>query len=134
MLYLAGVNLSILGSVFLDPETLKSDFSEFFINLADTCRDFINILSSEQMVILFNLCGYIILILILTSITSLLIGQDLINYFQLEFKYPKLAKYIKFQLTLRKYYLRFYIVYFYVSILILISVNIFMFSYDYFAF
>lgn len=115
-----------------DPETFKSDFSEFFINLVDICRDYISILSSEQMVILFNLSGYTILIMIFTSITTILIGQDLINYFQLEFKYPKLAKYIKFQLTLRKYYLRFYIVYFYFSILILISLNIFMFSYDYF--
>lgn len=82
------------------------------------------------MVIIFNICGYIT-IFILTSITLILIGNDLINYFQLECKYPKLAMYINFHLALRKYQLRFYIVSFYFLILLLISVNIFMFSYNY---
>jgi len=83
------------------------------------------------MVILFNICGYIAIFMILTNIILILIGEDLIIYFGLYSKYPKLAKYIQFQLTLRKYLLRFYIVYIYFLILILITVNIFMFSYDY---
>jgi len=70
--------------------------------------------------------------MILTTITTFLIGDHLIHYFELDSKYPKLAKYIKIQLTFRKYQLRFYIAYFYFIILILICVNIFMFSYDYF--
>ena len=86
------------------------------------------------MVILFNLSGYTMLFLLMTSITLMIIGQDLINYFELEFKYPKLAKYIHFQLKLREFYLRFYIVYFFILILILISANIFMFSYEYLYF
>lgn len=61
----------------------------------------------------------------MTSIITILIGQELIKYFELESKYPKLAKYINFQLTLRQYYLRFYIVSFYFMLLVLISVNIF---------
>jgi len=67
----------------------------------------------------------------MTSITTIVIGQDLINYFELESKYPKLATYIHFQLKLRKYYLMFYIAYFYLMFLILICVNIFMFSIDF---
>jgi len=62
------------------------------------------------MVILFNICGYIAIFMILTNIILILIGEDLIIYFGLYSKYPKLAKYIQFQLTLRKYLLRFYIV------------------------
>jgi len=115
-----------------DPNIFKSDFSEFFNNLADICNDYLSILSSEQMVILFNLSGYILLLMIFTSITNLLIGDQLINYFKLESKYPKFAKYIQIKLTLRKYQLRFYIVYLYFIILILIFVNIFMFTYDHF--
>jgi hypothetical protein len=113
-----------------DPTIIRSDFSELFHQLADSFKDYLSILSSEQMVILFNLFGYMLLIMVLTSITILLIGDDLIRYFQLESKYPKLAKYIKFQLTVRKYQLKFLIVYFYFLILGLVSVNIFMFSYD----
>jgi plasmid maintenance system killer protein len=117
-----------------DPDIVKSDFSELFNSLTETIKDFLSVLSSEQLVIVFNLCGYTILIMLMTSITTIIIGQDLINYFQLESKYPKIATYIRFQLTLRKYYLRFYIVYFYFIFLILISVNIFMFTYNFIYF
>jgi uncharacterized protein (UPF0335 family) len=113
-----------------EPEILNSDFSELYLKFIDTIKDFLNVLSSEQLVIVFNLCGYTILILLMTSITTIVIGQDLINYFGLESKYPKLATYIRFQLKLRKYYLMVYIAYFYLMFLILFSVNIFMFSID----
>jgi hypothetical protein len=114
-----------------DPEIVNSDFSELYLKFIDTIKDYLNVLSSEQLVIVFNLCGYTILMMLLTSITTIVIGQDLINYFGLEIKYPKLATYIRFQLKLRKYYLMVYIAYFYLMLLILISVNIFMFSLDF---
>jgi hypothetical protein len=72
------------------------------------------------------------LLMTLTSITTILIGDEIIKNFKLEIKYPKLAKYIKFKQTLNKYYLRIYIVLFYILLLLLISVNIFMFSLEYF--
>jgi hypothetical protein len=96
-----------------EPDIFKSDLSGFFMNIIDTYREYISIFSPEQIVILLNLFGYAILVMIVTSIVITIIGQDLINYYQLEIKYPKLAEYINLQLTLRKYYLRFYIVYFY---------------------
>lgn len=101
-----------------DPDIFKSDFSEYFFNLRDILQDYLSIFSSEQLAILFNISGFLFVFLLLTTITILIIGNDLINYYQLEFKYPKLAKYIQFQLTLRQYYLRFYIVYLYFVILI----------------
>ena len=47
------------------------------------------------MVIVFNIIGYITLLFTLTYITTLLIGDQLINILKLEIIYPKLAKYIK---------------------------------------
>lgn len=102
-----------------DPEIFKSDFSELFNNLTEILRDYLSIFSSEQLAILFNLSGYMFIVMLLTTITLLLIGDDLINYFQVELKYPKIAKYIQFQLRLRQYSLRFYIVYLYFVILII---------------
>jgi len=115
-----------------DPDIVKSDLSELFNNLIDNYREFLTTLSSEQMVIVFNISGYIMLLFTLTSITTLLIGDQLINFLKLETKYPKLAKYIKLKQTLNKHYLRFYIVLFYILLLLLISINIFMFSLEYF--
>jgi tetratricopeptide (TPR) repeat protein len=115
-----------------DPDIVKSDLSELFNNLIDNYREFLSTLSSEQMVIVFNISGYIMLLFTLTSITTLLIGDQLIIFFKVESKYPKLAKYIKLKQTLNKHYLRFYIVLFYILLLLLISINIFMFSLEYF--
>jgi hypothetical protein len=112
-----------------DPNIVKSDL---FNNLIDSYKDFLSTLTSEQMVIVFNIIGYISLLITLSSITSILLGDQIINLLKLESKYPKLAKYIKFKQTLNKYYLRFYIILFYILILLLISVNIFMFSFEYF--
>jgi len=115
-----------------DPNIVKSDLADLFNNLIDNYKDFLNTLTSEQTVIVFNIIGYISLLITLTSITTILLGDKIINLLKLEIRYPKLAKYIKFKQTLNKYYLRFYIVLFYILILLLISINIFMFSLEYF--
>lgn len=115
-----------------DLNIVKSDLSELFNNLIDNYREFLNTLSSDQMVIIFNISGYIMLLFTLTSITTILVGDQIINIFKLEIRYPKLAKYIKLKQTLNKHYLRFYIVLFYILILSLISVNIYMFLFEYF--
>jgi hypothetical protein len=115
-----------------DPNNVKSDLSDLFNSLIDNYKDFLSTLTSEQMVIVFNIIGYISLLITLSSITYILLGDQIINILKLESKYPKLAKYIKFKQTLNKYYLRFYIILFYILILLLISVNIFMFSFEYF--
>jgi hypothetical protein len=115
-----------------DPDIVKSDLSDLFNNLIDNYREFLSTLSSEQMVIVFNILGYIMLLFTLNSITTLLIGDQLIKILKLETKYPKLAKYIKLKQTLNKHYLRFYIVLFYILLLLFISGNIYMFSLEYF--
>jgi hypothetical protein len=118
-------------STTTDPNIIRSDFSETFRNLVDTFKDFLSTISPEQLVILFNLFGYLLIIFILTNITLLLIGNEIIEYFQLERKYPEIEKYIKYKVVLRKYLLRVYIIYFYFLILVLISLNTFMFFYNY---
>jgi hypothetical protein len=87
-----------------DPNIVKSDLSDLFNNLIDNINGFLSTLSSDQLVIVFNLSGYIMLFFTVTSITTILIGDQLINIFKLEIRYPKLAKYIKFKQTLNKHY------------------------------
>ena len=65
-------------------DILKSNLSEYLFNLIDFLKDYISLLTSEQLVILFNLSGYLLLFMIFTTITILLIGNDLINYYELE--------------------------------------------------
>ena len=128
-----------------DPNIVKSSFFDLFYNLTDSYRDYLSVLTSEQLVILFNLIGYVSLTMIMTSITILLIGDHLIKIFNLETKYPKLADYIKYKQTINRIYLSFYISFFFTLIIdhwsliidhwslitVLITINIFMFTYDY---
>lgn len=118
-------------STIEDPNIVKSDLSELFNNFIDNISNFLSTLTSEQLVIVFNLSGYTMLLSTLNSITIILLGDKIINWLKLEIKYPKLAKFIKFKQILNKHSLRFNIVLFYILILSLISINLYMFLYDY---
>jgi intracellular sulfur oxidation DsrE/DsrF family protein len=118
-------------STIEDPNIVKSDLSELFNNFIDNISNFLSTLTSEQLVIVFNIMGYTMLLSTLNSITIILLGDQIINWLNLEIKYPKLAKFIKFKQILNKHSLRFNIVFFYLLILSLISINLYMFLYDY---
>jgi len=114
-----------------DPEIHNSSFAELFYNLIDSFRGYMDVLTSEQMVIIINLLGYVSLTRLMTSIAIVFMGDKIINFLKLETKYPKLAIYIRYKQTINKLYLTLYIGYFYLFIFLIISLNIFMFLYDY---
>jgi hypothetical protein len=118
-------------STIEDPNIVKSDLSELFNNFIDNINNFLSTLTSDQLVMVFNIMGYIMLLSTLNSITIILLGDQIINWLKLEIKYPKLAKFIKFKQILNKHSLRFNIVLFYILILSLIAINFHMFLYDY---
>ena len=68
----------------IDQDISNSSFSELFNNFIDSYKEIIDTFSSEQLVILLNLIGYSTILMILTSISLLLMGDHLINYFELE--------------------------------------------------
>ena len=107
------------------------DFSELFYDLIDNYKDFMSVLTQEQLAILVNIWGLVIILMILNSITILLLGDQLIKIFKLKTRYPKLADYIKYKQTINQYYLSFYIVFFYFVIIFIVCVNIFMFISEY---
>jgi hypothetical protein len=115
-----------------DPDIRRSSFGELFYNLLDNYRGFMDIFSSEQMVIILNILGYTSLTGIITNIAIVIMGDRLIDVLKLESKYPKLANYIRYKQTIKKLYVSFYIGYFYFLIILMISLNLFMFLYDYF--
>ena len=48
---------------------------------------------------------FVVIILNVINILSVLFGNEIIKYFNLENKYPKLLLFFKIRLTLQKYYL-----------------------------
>lgn len=123
--------LQNLNNTSTEPDIFKSDLSEFFNNFIDNYREFLSTLTSEQLAILVNLWGLLILGTLFTSIITILIGDKIIQYFKLETKYPKLAEFIKIKQKINQFSLIFYIVLFYIVLIIIVSLNVLMFSYNY---
>lgn len=104
----------------------NSDMFSYLNDLLDIYRNFTNQLDLPQLVALFNIIGYITILSTLFSITTVLIGDFLIDKLKLEIKYPKLARFIKLKQTLNKGYLIFYLTFFYIITVAFIIGNIYM--------
>jgi hypothetical protein len=110
----------------------KSDISSYISDFLDNFRKFVDLLNLEQLVALINIFGYCMILFTLFSITTVLIGDYLIDKFKLEIRYPKLAKLIRIKQTLNKHSLFFNITMFYVIVIGFIFMNIYMLLLKYF--
>lgn len=111
----------------LDSTNVKENNNlESFSELKEIVNNELANLSSEQLCCFANLMGFIMIFGGMLSVTSILFGQYLIEYFNLEKRYPKLAKYLKLRQTVEKYYLIINIVIIYFIIIYYIVLNFYM--------
>ena len=110
----------------------NSDISSYISDFLDNFRKFVDLLNLEQLVALFNIIGYVTILFTLFSITTLLIGDYLIDNLKLEIRFPKLAKLIRIKQILNKHSLFFNIIMFYVIVITFIIMNIYMLLLKYF--
>ena len=80
--------------------------------------NYLSTLSFEQTVAIFHIFGYIIIIISLISLFTVFYGNKLIDYYQLEQKFPKIARFIQ----LRRKFQMFYSLLDFSIILIVISI------------
>lgn len=114
---------------FLKPSARSTNIFSFVGNLKESYVDFIHQLSLEELAIITNLMGLFMILFSLLSITTIMFGEYLVNYFQLEHKFPKLSKYIQLRSKLSKTALIIYFIYIYLVVIIFIIINIYMFFY-----
>ena len=84
----------------------------------------------EQILVVINLIGYSSLFMTFTSICFLFYGEYLINKYKLESRltnYPILLKLLKIRQKLVKPSFIYYIVVFYITIIVFIGINIYIF-------
>ncbi len=89
-------------------------------------------LEPDQLVALANIFGFYLLLTTLYSMGIIYIGNNLIDKWELEKKYPKLSKYIQYKNKVNKYTMRFYFISLFVTVLIWLCLNIYMFSLKFF--
>lgn len=108
--------------------TVPQDSNSFgpSMDIFNSYREFLSTLSLDQLACLANAIGLFTIFFILTSIFLTLFGSYLIDSFNLEIKFPKLAKIIQLRQNVTKFYITVNILFLYVFILALIFVNLFL--------
>jgi hypothetical protein len=104
----------------------NSDLSSYLSDIMEKYNSILSTLSLDQTVALFNILGFFMILVTIFNLTTVFIGDYLIDRLKLENKYPKLTKYIKFKQNLNKGYLTFYYVILYIITIIFILCNIYM--------
>ena len=95
----------------------------------DYIYSYLDSLSLLQESALFNICIFISLFLTLINIFAALFANEIINYFDLENKFPKLAFYFKLRTKLQKYYLLWDISIMFLICILGIALNVLTFIY-----
>lgn len=80
---------------------------EFFTNYIDNWNKMLSSLTFEQLLAITNLCAYVCISINLFNIISILFGDQLINYFKLEDRFPKLGFIFKIRNKFNKFNLVF---------------------------
>lgn len=117
---------SIIDSI--TPNKSGIDLMDQFNVLLTKYKEFLTTLTVEQLAILTNLLGFIIVLSSSISIIAVLYGDLLINffnkYFQIDSKYPKIASFLKARRKFQWYYLNYNLITIIVFSLFLIYFNI----------
>nr|YP_009690317.1 hypothetical protein Fomme_000087 [Fomitiporia mediterranea]QEG57097.1 hypothetical protein Fomme_000087 [Fomitiporia mediterranea] len=111
------------SSVLDNKDVKNSSFSDYLIELKDLVSKELDKLSPEQLYCFTIFMGFILIFVGLLFITTIFLGQSLIDYFNLEHRSPKLAKFLKLRQTIDKYYLYLFIIIlnkFYLNLFIII--------------
>jgi|SRR6267378_4985324 len=90
----------------------------------DSLQSFFDGLNYQQNLAMSNILGSLFIIFTLFSIISIFYGEKLITYFDLENRFPKIAKFIQLRRKFQQYYLLMNICLIIIVLLLLIYVNI----------
>lgn len=114
----------------IDKSIDKSDIYSYFSNFLELFRNFVDQLSLEQLVALFNIIGFGMVLTMSISIKILLVGDYLIDKLKLELRYPKLVSNKK---EFNKLNLMFSLTMYYLVVIAFILANIYMLLLKYFV-
>lgn len=85
---------------------------------------YLDSLSLIQSAAIFHILISILIIMLLYNIFSVFFGNEIINYFNLDKKYPKLHKFFELRLKFQRYYLILNILAIFIICLVVISIDL----------
>ena len=111
----------------LNDKFVKSDLSGFIQDIIDSYKEFLSNLSVEQLGCLANGIAFSIIISAVNTLALTHYGNKIISYFNLESKFTKLGKFIQIRSKLSDKFIKFQIVYIYLTSIVMLVINIYMF-------
>lgn len=100
-----------------------SDDDNFLIKLINEFKDYLSNLSITDICLVINISSSLFILTCLVTIIFAVYGNFLINKLDLEVKYPKLAKFIKFIIKLQHTYILVNILLIFVVLILMIIIN-----------
>jgi hypothetical protein len=108
-------------------ELTKLDISDYFITLYNKYSEFLDSLSADKIVCLFNIIFDGLILSSFVSVLSILLSENIINKIAFLEKYPRILKLLKFRNVLNKKVSKFYLLMHFILIISGILGNIYMF-------
>lgn len=105
-------------------EKILNNLNNKFVNNFDFLFDSLNSLNLLELAALFHLIVLFLISIFIINILSAVLGNEIINYLNLEEKYPKLSKFLKVRLKFQRYYLIVNISFLFIICIVAIILNI----------
>lgn len=106
-------------------EIRKSDSSEWIFDLIDKYKHFVDSFEQDQKVAIINLIGYYALFNLSISVAIILGANHFIQLWNLDSKYPRLTKFLKFRAKVNSIYFKVYIILYIVIFFAYVGLNLY---------
>lgn len=122
----------VLIPIVDSPKEIGSQVSESnvlspIVDLYNYTQEMLSGLTLEQHACFVNGLGFFLVFITLNSLVSAYFGNKIIQYLQLDKKFPRLAKYIEYRIKFMNFYLISNTIFLYALSLFFIMVNLFFF-------
>lgn len=108
-------------------ELKKLDISDYFISLYDKYSEFLDSLSADKIVCLFNILIEGLILSSFISVLSIMLSENIINQIVFLEKYPRILKLLRLRNVINKKVSKFYLLMHFILIISGILGNIYMF-------
>jgi hypothetical protein len=108
-------------------EIKKLDISDFFISLYDKYSEFLDTLTADKIVCLFNIIIDGLIFSSFISVLSIMLSENIINQMVFLEKYPRILKFLRLRNVINKKVSKFYLLMHFILIISGILGNIYMF-------
>lgn len=115
------------SSSLIDYKITESNVLSPIADIYNIVQELLSGLTLEQHACFVNGLGFFMVLSNLNSLVSAYFGNKIIQYFELDKKYPRLAKYIEYRVKFMTFYLIFNTIFLYVLTLIFILINLYFF-------